>query len=319
MKIALTIPGFSAHGGINVILEWANRLSEFHEVTLITSKLGKHQWYPLDKAVKVTTDIYLKKYDCLIVCSPHHSFLLESKHLPEKCFVFMQMLEDKFKPQDISWQRACKEFYNSKFPMFYISEWNYKEIKRSNDQDVYLGNGVNFDLFPLEDPIKENVILVEGWEPGNPTKDVDYIGARVAKELKKLYGCKVLAYSQLPCKEFMDVPDEYHVKPNLETLNSLYRRAKIFIKATKCDARSTAPLEAATKNCIVVRGIDKGDDDLFVENCYKIGYNYNQVLSAAIQAFDNPEKAKKKAEELQSQIRIYDWFYWMAKVREIIE
>ena len=60
MKIALTIPGFSAHGGINVILEWANRLSEFHDVTLITSKLGKHQWYPLEKAVKVTTDIYLK-------------------------------------------------------------------------------------------------------------------------------------------------------------------------------------------------------------------------------------------------------------------
>jgi hypothetical protein len=50
-----------------------------------------------------------------------------------------------------------------------------------------------------------------------------------------------------------------------------------------------------------------------------VGYNYNQVLSAAIQAFDNPEKAKKKAEELQSQIMIYDWFYWMVKVREVIE
>ena len=102
-------------------------------------------------------------------------------------------------------------------------------------------------------------------------------------------------------------------------MNSLYRRAKIFIKATKCDARSTAPLEAATKQCVVVRGIDKGDDDLFVENSYKVGYDYNQVLSAAIQAFQNPEKAMLKAEALQSQIMIYDWFYWMAKVREIIE
>jgi hypothetical protein len=194
-----------------------------------------------------------------------------------------------------------------------------QEIRRSNPDDVYLGNGVNFELFPIETPEKENIILVEGWEPGNPTKDVDYIGARVAKELKKQYGCKVLAYSQLPCKEFMDVPDEYHVKPNLQTLNDLYRRAKIFIKATKCDARSTAPLEAATKCCVVVRGIDKGDDDLFVENCYKVGYNYDQVLSAVRQAFQNPAKAKEKAMELQSQIMIYDWFFWIAKVREVIE
>lgn len=318
MKIALTIPGFSAHGGINVILEWANRLSEFHEVTLITSKLGKHQWYPLEKAVKVTTDIYLKKYDCLIICSPHHSFLLESKHLPEKCFVFMQMLEDKFKPQDIAWQRACKAFYNAKYPMFYISEWNYEEIKRSNDQDVYLGNGVNFDLFPLETPEKENVILVEGWEPSNPTKDVDYVGAKVAKELKKLYGCKVLAYSQLPCKEYMEVPDEYHVKPNLETLNNLYRRAKIFIKATKCDARSTAPLEAATKQCVVVRGIDRGDDDLDVSNCYKTDYNFQHVLNSAKFACENYLHGILKAQELQRNIVQFDWPYYMGIVNEEI-
>ncbi len=40
----------------------------------------------------------------------------------------------------LSWQDACKAFYNAKPLMFYISEWNYEETKRSNDQDVKLGN-----------------------------------------------------------------------------------------------------------------------------------------------------------------------------------
>ncbi len=83
-------------------------------------------------------------------------------------------------------------------------------------------------------------------------------GARVANELQKLVGLvKFLLILTLPCKEFMEVPDEYYVKPNLETLNNLYRRAKIFTITTKNDARSTAPLEAATKEqSVIVRGID---------------------------------------------------------------
>ncbi len=322
MKIAITIPGFSQHGGINVILEWANRLTEWHDVTLISNKLGKHQWYPLSPKVKVTTDIYVVKYDCLIITSPHFAYLLDSKRLPKKVFVFMQMLENLFRPQDKAWQRACDKFYKAGHPMFYISEWNHEETKRNNINDCYIGNGVNFDLFPLEydnySDKRFNTIIVEGVEPTNETKDVDYIGARVAAELKRMYGFKVLGYAQKEPKKYLEVFDEFVIKPDLNTLNRLYSQSWLFIKATKCDARSTAPLEAATKQCVVVRGINRGDDDLDVSNCYKTDYNFQHVLNSAKFACENYQHAILKAQELQRHIKDFDWRYYMGIINEEI-
>ena len=290
-KIAITIPGFSPHGGINVIIEWANQLSRWHDVTLISDSLQNNHWYPVK--TKVTTDIWLQPYDALIVTSPHFSHLLGD--LPTsiygdftgKRFVFCQMLEHLFRPNDKAWQKRCEAFYNAEFPMFYISRWNRGEMGRKNDEDLYVQNGINFELFPIENPEKSDRlhVLIEGWEPGNPTKDVKYLGAQIGRYVKQKYNAYVMAYGGKTLKFKPQYCSEYRFKPDLKTLNDLYSRAHILVKASRFDASSTVPFEAATKNCVTVRGIERGDDALIDGfNCYKRGYNLDQLIEAVDKA-----------------------------------
>src|SRR5690606_36936994 len=105
------------HGGIRVILEWANRLSKYHQVFLFTNATGDcSSWFDLDPAVEIIrSEQHLLSMDCLVICSPHH-IRLRSLPTPVRKFVFMQMAEHMFRPDDAQWQKQCRKFYNAPFP-----------------------------------------------------------------------------------------------------------------------------------------------------------------------------------------------------------
>ena len=96
MNIALTVPSMSIpHGGIRVIIEWANRLSEKHQVTLFCRQ-GQipPTWMRIKAAVTLTSSTRdLKDCAMLVVCSPHDIDLLEAEGMPRKKLIFLQMLE----------------------------------------------------------------------------------------------------------------------------------------------------------------------------------------------------------------------------------
>lgn len=322
MKIFITTPDYSLHGGIRIILEWANRLSVWHQVHLFSLKGGQCNWFAISPdVIRVNNTDTLAGCDCLIITSPHSAHLAKHEY-PKKKFVFMQMCEHLFRPNDLAWKIMCRKFYTVPFPLISISRWNIENIKAEFGRTGpihYVGNGVNLQHFPISRTPKDgSTILVEGWESNNPSKDPARIGPKVAYKLKQM-GYKILAYSQKPLNTYTGVPDEYYQVPSLEKMNELYERATILIKASKYDARSCAPMEAMTKGTVTARAIYEGDDDLInLHNCYRTTYNEKNLYEAALSLLKNEHRRKEMADNCIRYVEQYSWEHWMDKINHIL-
>lgn len=324
MRITLTIPGFVPHGGIRVILEWANGLTKLgHDVSLLCKAYETCKWFKIDKRVNIYSnpDVVLPSTDIFVICSPHSIDLEKHPHAPNKVFIFMQMLEHYFSPNDPGWIQSCNKFYLSRHPLISISRWNIEHLKKLGRKSptYYIGNGINQKDFPIKKCSKRgNVVLVEGWEVNNPSKDSNLIAHSVANQLKK-DGCTILAYSQSELKTYPDIPDEYHRLPSLKKINELYERADILLKASHYDARSTSPIEAMTKGCIPIRAIDKGDDDLvhFV-NCLRSGYNAHEMYANAKLVLNDKRLKAELSKNCLEYVRNNTWSHHIVGIERIL-
>jgi hypothetical protein len=329
MNIVMTVPAMAVpHGGIRVILEWANWLSQAHEVTLFCRKgISAPTWMAVSPRVKIiSNERSIKKESTLVICSPHDIELAENENMPERKFIFLQMLEHLFHPTTKEWVSKCIKTYACTAPLISISQWNIDFIKKhysKGDRKIYyIGNGVNSAIFPIEKNCKKDgkCVLVEGWETkNNPTKDVDAIGPQIAQRLRD-EGYRILAYSQYPIQRNALTPHEYYFRPSTTMLNSLYRRATVLIKASRYDARACSPIEAMTKECVTVRGIIRGDDDLIHdENCFRHEYDDVDILfSSAMKLLTDSTVRDRLKENCIEYVRKHSWGYWMPQVEEIL-
>ena len=320
MRIFIQSPNInSRHGGIRVINEWANRLEKFGHRVVLYNQAGtvRSDFMQINCKIVNTLEL-LGKSDILIVTSPHGSFLLD-KDKPAKKFVFLQMLEHLFNINNKKLFQQTMSLYSTKYPLISISLWNIRQLQNSFKRTgitKYVGNGVNLDDFPLSYKPKDGkIILLESPEPTNFCKDVEKIAVKVALKLK-LEGYKIKGFGIRPAKE--NIYDEYVLNPDLKTMNRLYEEATIMLKATRYDARSTAPLEAMTKGTVNVRGIIEGDDDLNASNSFKTTYNIDKVYEFAKYALENKEEREKKAKAGYEYVQTYTWDYWMNQINQIL-
>lgn len=321
MKVFITTPSFGLHGGIRIIVELANRLTKWHEVYLHSLAGNENiEYWDINPGVKIVGSD-MGGMDCLIVTSPHSIHFQNRPDCPDKVFLHCQMAEHLFN-KDRAWQLMCREFYTSKHPMLSISKWNIdlfrSEFKRTGETH-YIGNGVNFDHFPIEKPEKDGkVVLVEGWEARNPAKDVNKIAPVVAHRLKR-DGYTIVAYGATPLRTLGHVPQEYYQKPSLEKINELYSRATILLKASKYDARSCSPVEAGTKYTVTARAIIQGDDDLIDGvTCLKTPYNEMKLYKAAKALLTDHDLRNKLADGMAEHLKANNWDSWMKKINQII-
>lgn len=293
MKILYTLPGIEVpHGGYRIILEHLTRLRRFGHKTALLIEGGKAfcPWYDVSNIPIYTDKTIIHNFDCIVIGSPHSIWIEDQISAHQKVFLFMQMEEKRFRPNDHAWHNTCDRFYHSAYPLIHGSEWGaeYLKVIGRIGKTFYLDNGVNLDHFPLSRKPKDGyTILVEGWNNNNPAKDTDNIGPAVAQALKKK-GYKVLAYGFHPLTKFHHAVDEYYYRPDLATMNQLYEDATILIKATKYDARALSPIEAMTKGTVTARAIIKGDDDLrHGINCLRTGYDGGKLYEISLQLLED--------------------------------
>ena len=320
MKIFITCPNInSQHGGIRVILEWANRLQAFGHEVILYDQNGhlKCNWFNVTCRI-VNNTFILNKCDCLIITSPH-AYQLVNTNFKGKKFVFLQMMEDYFFPNKQPFINKCKILYNAPCPLISISQWNIQELKNKyyrKNPIHYIGNGINLNDFPISNKEKnKKIILLESPEPTNVSKDVERIALKVAERLV-FDGYIIKGYGLKKPKD--QIFTEFIERPSLAQMNRLYEEAYLMIKATKYDARSTAPIEAMTKGTVTIRGIIQGDDDLNETNSYKTGYSYDKVLDATMFALNNPNDVKKKSVNCIKYVQDNTWDIWMPKINEIL-
>lgn len=321
MNLLISIPGFPAHGGIRILVEIANRLTKWHNVTIYSlhGLSGKEYWN-IDPKVKVLSEVNLSDYDTLLIGSPHTIHLEDS--FKGKVVIHLQMLENMFAPFDKNWQNQCLKTYRSQNYLLSISEWNMVELHNKYGRTAktsYIGNGINYNDFPIDFSEKDfKTVLVEGWNAGNPTKDTDNICPKVALRLKR-EGYKIITYGREKPKVLSYVPDEYYISPSLEKLNELYSRATILLKASKYDARSCSPMEAMTKGTVTARAIIKGDDDLINNvNCLKVGYSEQQLYKAAKTLLTNKEVYKSLQNGCKAALEYNNWDERIKEINNIL-
>ena len=325
MRILIISPPFTnPHGGLRIIAEWANRLTKWHDVSILCvyrDNPRKHDWIYLSDKVNV---VFKEdgEYDLCILTSPM-TMPFESLPIKRKV-VFMQMAEHLFRPQQ-EWQELSARMYLTRYPIISISKWNMQHVKEAGrtGKTYYVGNGVNFKDFPLVHLSKakkeKGTVLVEGWESGNQSKDPDHIAHKVAEKLKS-DGYKIISYSQLPIRHGIGIPDEYHCRPDLSTMNKLYERAEIMIKATKYDARACAPAEAMTKSTPTARAIINGDDDLINNvNCLRTDYNQIALYAAAKELLTNDLLRERLSLNCYDYVsNECDWNVIMPRINQIL-
>lgn len=312
MKITLTCPAFSPNGGIRVILDVAHELAKRHEVQIFCPDKGCH-WYPIEVKVIHNTQALINE-DVLIICSVHHVHLIDLK-LKARKFAYIQMIEHLFQPGNVRFKMMAMRHFKE-LPFITISDWGLEEIIKYGNKHRYLriSNGVNFNHFPIVNKRKKTTILLESPVPTNPTKDKNRIALRIGSRLKDM-GYKVVGYGAF--KPDLDI--EFHIAPDLKTLNKLYSDALIMIKATQLDFESTAPLEAGTKGCVTVRGINKGDDNLIHEfNALKVPYNENLVLDQTLRILKDDDLRKKLSWNMMNYIQGNTWEKQVKQIEEFI-
>ena len=316
MQIYITCPAFSPNGGIRVILEIANRLNKFHQVTIFNqNNETKCSWFPINCRVTNLTH-ELQNADLLIISSPH-AINLASLKLKAKVIAFIQMMEHLFHPYDLNFKAKANKFYTN-YETIIISQWGMNEILKLGNRNKihYLGNGVNFDHFPISKAKKDNkTILLESPVASNATKDVKKLALKVAHRLRDRY--KIIGFGQVAPNDF---GDNFVVCPDLKTMNKLYKEATVMVKATLYDFRSTAPLEAATKGTVTARAIMKGDDDLVdMVNCRRVPYNEDELYRATCWLMENTEKRTELASNFLNLIKEKTWDYYVEEFRKICE
>lgn len=322
MRILIITPSFGFHGGIRNLISWANSLSIYHKHDVGIFSICKDRpdanHFTIHESISVVRGITAGAWDVLVIGSPHSIGYQEAPGM--KKVLFMQQCEHLFRPKDKQWQAMCFEFYRSRHPMILYSQWNHQYVNQfRRGPTYYVGTSVSFDDFPIMDTFKDSrTVLVEGWEPTNPTKDANNIGPRVAERLRK-EGYHIMAYSQLPLRTLPKVPHEYLQKPSLQALNDMYSRASILIKATLNDARSASPLEAMTKATPTVRAINQGDDDLMHDvNCLRSGYDEEALYQNAKRLLENPEWSDRLGANGLQYILKNSWRQVIKPINEII-
>jgi hypothetical protein len=291
MTITYTLPSITQpHGGYRIIFAHIEGLqAKGHDVRLYVSEGDATcDWY--DITFPVTKDIGAINTGLVVHGSPH------SMNDYPYCFQFVQMAEHLFRVNDPQWTKASYAWYHTNHPKLYGSNWVGEFL---HGEKHYIQDGINLSHFPIERPSKPgNILLVEGWERGNNAKDVQAIAPKVAMRMKQ-WGWRVFAYGFRPLTRYTDIPDVYIQSPTLEQLNELYRQASILVKATRYDSRALSPIEAATKGCVTVRGIIHGDDYLVNGvNCYRVGYDYDEVLAATLRAANADPAIREAAYEM---------------------
>lgn len=325
MKILIVTPSLNIHGGIRVLVEWANYLSRRgHEVTLQIENGAMsppNGWIDIEPGVATLPGMFwrISDYDIAVAGTPNIANRMDTQ-TGAKSFFLLQMAEDLFAPGNKGYVQQCLQSYRVNMPIIGISKWveEYVKSKGRTGKMYYIGNGVS-DHFQPGNKDEELTVLAEGWNGYNPAKDTGQITAKLAEWIKKTYGARIIAYSQFPAQHHQNVPDEYYTAPGTVEIKRLYQRSHIMIKATRYDARSCAPVEAMACGTPTVRGLVKGDDDLIHEkNCLRGGYDLEELMVLTRAMIENDDlRHKLTSNGLQYREKYLSWDYWIDQVEKI--
>jgi glycosyltransferase involved in cell wall biosynthesis len=320
MQVSFILSSLQLSGGVRVVIQYANRLSNRgHIVSLITpdGTIDPEMRDELIPAVKVVATQHkiapnpnifqLLRISCEMILAVPKSDVIVATHTPTTALSFVA--GKLLRRGRIVW------FYQDYLEMFetkLIEKWLIRNALRWHDIALTISDASVQELRSFLQTIK--VIKVgEGLDTENifhPSSDIMLNHSKSSEKItiltiadprprkgmadflsaiEKVYTVEKDIILWIVSKENMniqtDVPYEYFFRPSLPELANLYSACDLFISASWYESFGLPPLEAMACGAAVITTDSRGINEFAVdgENCIIVPPQNPEILASAIQ------------------------------------
>jgi glycosyltransferase involved in cell wall biosynthesis len=339
LKINFILPFKSLNGGVKVVLEYANQLTELgHKVTvtyplfpyffgekkislkdrwwqlrgLIANLVrgNKVKWFDLKanlKRVPWISEHFVPDCDIVVATAWRTAYsVAKLSKIKGKKIYFIQGYE--------VWNGSREKVHNSyQLPLTKIIVSN--KLKQRIEQivgqeNIYVvSNGINWKKFYNEKKEFNNppkILLMNHRLKFKGTKDA--INA-ISQVRQKYPNIKVTMFGTSKARGFPDYI-EYHFKPIGEMLRQIYSTSDIFVFASWSEGFGLPPMEAMACKCAVVASNVGGIPDYTIPGKTALIFEPQDIRAMAnhiIYLLENPDELKRISFAGYEQIKSFTW------------
>lgn len=355
MKINFVLLSTAKNGGTRVIFEMANHLVERkHEITIISLDQPQHHWFSLKKEIKINYPeskyfipfpgrakipffaIFRKIFKAMKLPYDVDRIKLLARSIPEaditiatefptaravflsgkgKLFYYIQHDETTFSKNPIESRQALSSYY---LPLKHlvVSYWLKDLVKsRTGKEAIYLGNGVNTEIFKPLNNKKKNTVM--GFIRGIEWKGEDDMlkAFAILQEKNKDICFKIVDSKNLLRKLLKKLNIKLNnieilKKHTDEELVSFYSSSDVFVFTSHLEGFGLPPLEAMACKTSVVTTDCLGTRDFVVNNFNALVVpfkNPEKIAEAVLQILKSPELSNKLIKNGFQTAKEFNW------------
>lgn len=341
VSFILSGSGFLPIGGLRIIYEYSNRLSQrgwdvnvvhparltldsdlslfdkirfkiaFIKNVLTRSYLPKN-WFPINPGVKMLWvptlhESYIPDADYIIACPVESAFYVNS-YAPEKGkkYYFIQHFEDWAMPYnevEKTWKLPLKKIV--------IAQWLLEKARSLGEKAVYIPNGLEFSSFGVDVPFKKrtpkSIVFLSHFLG---IKGTQFVIEAVIKLKNTFPDISVASFGIQPKPRSFPDFINYYQNPSQKQLRELYNLSQMFLSPSLSEGWPLPPAEAMMCGCFVVATDIPGHREYIEDN--KNGLlctpkSSDSIVEKVCWVINNQEKAEIIALNAPESLKKFDW------------
>ncbi len=293
--IYYVLPSLSISGGVAVVLQHANRLSQLgYNVTIITlsGNIGDLDWFENKVPIKPKEFSLINNENSIVIATHWSTVEYVKKHGNRKIY-FVQSDERRFVLSEDE-LKACWDTYRIDFEFMTEAKWIQRWLKEEFNKDVYyVPNGIDLNVFHTSSKYKKHKrarVLIEG------PVDNHFKGVEEAYMAVKDLDVDIwLVSSSIKPPSYWRINRVFN-EVKMSNMKDIYSACDILVKLSRVEGFFGPPLEAMACGCAVVVGKCTGMDEYVVDNVNALVVPKGDIWEAknAVEKLLNNEKLRKK-------------------------
>ena len=270
LRIAYVLPGLGIGGGVNVVLEHAERLvARGHDVTVLTKENDPCVTWRSARGVRLSSvhsvEDLVRAFDpppdVLVATGWQTVYEIIGRRLPARSYCyFVQSYEPDFYPRDSFEADLAESTYRLPLSMFTVAAWLERRLEQSYGHTaLYLRNGLNDVFHTKADPIERRGdrfrVLLEGPLESELKRLNDAFLAveGVDAEVWLVTSGGELAPWQRPDRLFRSVA--------LSDMPAIYASCHVIVKLSSVEGMFGPPLEMMSQGGVAITSDVRGHEE----------------------------------------------------------
>lgn len=349
MRISFILPGLIRIpvGGIKVIHEYANRLSQRgHKINLLYPiELSTNYLYRFKKRLirlydqlnSVSQELYYTPDPGVNV---HVIQRIDTKYIPEADIVLAQGWQTADQVARLPEKHGRKFYFLQSFETYFphpgkiratyrlpmkkiaISQWIIEALNQMGiTAEGPLGNAINpKEFYPINPNQAREYDVLMMYHPQKIKGAAD--GIKILTDLKKRFP-KLKALFVATRKPIHSIPAwiQTVIRPSIETLRTIYNSGSIFLHPSYWEGWPLPPMEAIACGCAVVAYRNRGVSEYLEHECNAllgaVG-DRSQLVAHVSKLLQDPTRRRQLVEEAQKTVAQFSWDNIVTKFEGII-